>query len=109
MQNLFSYGTLQLESVQQSSFGRLLKGTKDTLVGYELEEIHIDDEGVVATSGLAYHPIAFYTGDSSDEIEGIVFEITDDELHQSDKYEVSQYRRVEATLKSGTRAWVYVQ
>lgn len=80
MVNLFSYGTLQLESVQQSSFGRLLKGAKDTLVGYKVEDTLIDNEEVVKTSGLAYHPIAIYTGNTSDEIDGVVFEITEDEL-----------------------------
>lgn len=30
---LFSYGTLQLEKVQIESFGKILKGPKDTLQG----------------------------------------------------------------------------
>jgi len=30
---LFSYGTLQQQSVQQSTFGRLLTGRSDALVG----------------------------------------------------------------------------
>ena len=108
MENLFSYGTLQLESVQESSFGRLLKGAKDTLVGYKLEDTLIEDEAVLATSGLAHHPIAIYTGSKSDEIEGKVFEITEDELKKADEYEVSQYSRAQVILKSGKKAWVYV-
>jgi hypothetical protein len=31
---LFSYGTLQLESVQRSSFGRRLEGESDAMTGY---------------------------------------------------------------------------
>ena len=31
---LFSYGTLQLESVQLSSFGRRLEGEPDAMTGY---------------------------------------------------------------------------
>ncbi|MGH9961724.1 MAG: gamma-glutamylcyclotransferase, partial [Pyrinomonadaceae bacterium] len=32
---LFSYGTLQQESVQLSTFGRLLQGQGDALLGFE--------------------------------------------------------------------------
>jgi len=32
---LFSYGTLQQEAVQMSTFGRLLDGQPDELVGFE--------------------------------------------------------------------------
>lgn len=31
---LFSYGTLQQENVQRATFGRLLDGTPDALMGY---------------------------------------------------------------------------
>ena len=31
---LFSYGTLQQDDVQRSTFGRLLRGRADALVGY---------------------------------------------------------------------------
>jgi gamma-glutamylcyclotransferase (GGCT)/AIG2-like uncharacterized protein YtfP len=109
MENLFSYGTLQYESVQLSSFGRLLEGEKDYLVGYEIEQTKIENTDVVATSGDEYHPIAVYTGNTNDSIEGKVFKISKEELQKSDEYEVSQYRRVEVTLRSGKQAWVYVK
>ena len=32
---LFSYGTLQQEAVQLATFGRLLRGSPDELVGFE--------------------------------------------------------------------------
>ncbi len=32
---LFSYGTLQQEDVQLSTFGRLLQGQRDELLGFE--------------------------------------------------------------------------
>lgn len=38
---LFSYGTLQYESVQLSTFGRKLSGAADSLLGYKLEKIKI--------------------------------------------------------------------
>jgi len=45
-ENLFSYGTLQYESVQLSTFGRKLTGIKDTLIGYRLEMVEITDPSV---------------------------------------------------------------
>ena len=33
---VFSYGTLQEERVQLSTFGRLLQGYSDALIGFEL-------------------------------------------------------------------------
>ena len=43
------------------------------------------------------------------ELRGTVFEITAQELAAADKYEVSDYKRVSVTLKSGLQAWVYVR
>jgi hypothetical protein len=40
------------------------------------------------------------------EVAGMVFEITAHELAAADRYEVAEYMRVQATLKSGVRAWV---
>lgn len=107
MEKLFSYGTLQLETVQLETFGRLLTGEEDILPGYTLDEIQIKDKTVIATSGTDRHPILKYTGDSADYVKGTVFEITADELQQSDEYEVAEYQRVSAQLKSGTTAWIY--
>ena len=39
MEKLFSYGTLQMEHVQQETFGRKLHGVKDTLAGYTLSTV----------------------------------------------------------------------
>jgi hypothetical protein len=54
---VFSYGTLQLESVQLATFGRRLDGWVDQLPGYGLGELAIGDAEVVATSGKTHHPI----------------------------------------------------
>ena len=35
MENLFSYGTLQYRKVQIETFGRILNGTNDILIGYK--------------------------------------------------------------------------
>ena len=47
MEKLFSYGTLQLLSVQQETFGRGLAGQVDTLTGHMLSDIRIKDEVVI--------------------------------------------------------------
>lgn len=106
---LFSYGTLQLENVQRETFGRLLAGSADALVGYARTMVEITDPQVLATSGERFHPIVSETGDPADSVAGTVFAITQAELDAADTYEVSDYRRVLARLASGTDAWVYVK
>lgn len=104
---LFSYGTLQQKEVQIANFGRELSGSKDTLQGYVVGEIEITDERVLRESGKAIHPILRFSGNVHDEVAGTVFEITDAELAQADDYEVDDYVRIEAKLKSGKTAWIY--
>lgn len=106
---LFSYGTLQSPSVQQATFGRLLQGEADALLGYRRTMVKIDDPRVVATSGETYHPIVEASGDANDRVDGTVFAISAEELARADDYEVDDYERVEAALASGRQAWVYVK
>jgi hypothetical protein len=108
MPRLFSYGTLQQDDVQRSTFGRLLSGSADVLPGFTEDLVAIDDPQVVATSGKTHHPIVRHTGSGDHRVAGTVFEISDDELAQADRYEVAAYRRVAVTLASGIAAWVYV-
>ncbi|MBA4746314.1 MAG: gamma-glutamylcyclotransferase [Muricauda sp.] len=105
---LFSYGTLQLENVQIENYGRTLKGERDKLIGYTTEKTQITDPIVLAKSQLDHHPIAVKSGNASDAIEGTLFEITNTELAETDKYEVSEYHRILETFESGKKAWVYV-
>jgi gamma-glutamylcyclotransferase (GGCT)/AIG2-like uncharacterized protein YtfP len=105
---LFSYGTLQQSNVQLATFGRELTGTKDSLVGYEQSMHAIQDAEVVKTSGKTHHPIVKPAAESSALVPGTVFEITDEELAQADRYEVADYKRVMAPLASGGSAWVYI-
>jgi hypothetical protein len=105
---LFSYGTLQQENVQLATFGRRLEGTKDSLVGFERSMMAIDDPDVVRTSGKSHHPVVRFTGAAAAFVEGTVFEVSEAELAQADRYEVAAYTRVSARLLSGRDAWVYV-
>jgi hypothetical protein len=105
---IFSYGTLQLPSVQLVNYGRLLDGEPDALRGYRLEPVEIADPDVVSISGNAVHTIAVATGEPSDRIEGTVFQLSRAELAATDSYETGAYVRIAARLESGRRAWVYV-
>jgi hypothetical protein len=98
---------LQQPEVQLASFGRLLNGEADTLVGYVLARLEISDPQVVDLSGKAVHSIARRTGRDEDRIEGFVFLLSPEELEAADRYEVDAYARVEAELLSGSRAYFY--
>lgn len=108
-QLLFSYGTLQLEKVQLETYGRKLNGVPDKLLAYKLENLKIKDKSVVEKSEQEFHPIAIKTENKDDLIEGFIFEITTEELFNTDKYEVKDYKRVLETFASGKQAWVYIE
>ena len=104
---LFSYGTLQQPAVQLSTFGRLLVGHPDELVGFEQGLFTVSDPAFVAKSGQAEHAIVRFNGQNASRVRGMVFDVTDAELRQCDEYEPAGYVRVLATLASGKEAWVY--
>ena len=58
---LFSYGTLRQETVQLSTFGRLLQGRADALVGFEESTVTIRDPEFVALSGKAEHAVVRFS------------------------------------------------
>ena len=104
---LFSYGTLQQPTVQLSTFGRLLHGQPDELVGFEQSLLKIEDPDFVATSGKAHHAIVKFNGRDDSRVSGTVFEVSEEELESADAYEPAGYKRVSARLASGKQAWVY--
>ena len=104
---LFSYGTLQQPDVQMSTFGRLLAGESDELVGFEQGLFKVDDPDFVASSGKQHHAIVRFNGRSDSRVRGMVFELSDVELAEADRYEPDGYTRIRATLASGKQAWVY--
>ena len=104
---LFSYGTLQLADVQVATFGRLLAGEPDALIGFETGVLTIEDPEFVETSGKADHAIVTFTGKPNSRVPGMVFELSDDELASADAYEPAGYTRISTTLASGKQAWVY--
>ena len=106
---LISYGTLQRRAVQLETFGRPLQGWADEIVGFELKAFHVDDLAFAAKSGTADHTIVAFNGRAESRVKGTVLDVTDAELAKSDAYEPDGYTRVEATLASGGRAWVYAE
>ncbi|HYB40995.1 MAG TPA: gamma-glutamylcyclotransferase family protein [Candidatus Methylomirabilis sp.] len=104
---LFSYGTLRQEAVQLSTFGRLLEGQPDELIGFEQSLLEVEDPQFVATSGKAHHAIVAFNGRGDSRVKGTVFELSESELAVADRYEPAGYKRISTVLASGKRAWVY--
>ncbi len=106
--SLFSYGTLRQSNVQLATFGRLLEGRPDSLEGFALSPMAIEDPRVIAASGSAVHTIARPSGDPADRVPGLVFRITEAELESADRYEAGPIARIRVALASGDEAFVYV-
>jgi gamma-glutamylcyclotransferase (GGCT)/AIG2-like uncharacterized protein YtfP len=105
---LFSYGTLQDETVQQTLIGRTLEGAPDEIVGCEQSSVPIEANRVAA-AGRAHNVNLIFTGDAAQRVAGTAFEVTDADLAFFDAYEAEDdYRRVQKRLASGREAWVYV-
>ena len=106
MELLFSYGTLQKSETQLELFGRHLRGWTDVLEGFTTAEIEIDDEEFLAKGeGSKQLTAVAYSGGV---INGMVFEITPEEIAMIDEYEPHNYERIVVTLRSGKRAWLYL-
>ena len=107
-EKLFVYGTLRYAAVQRSTFGHTLRSTTDALPGYVKTMVTINDPHVVELSKEHEHPMLHYTGKAEDIVEGMVLDITVEELAQADSYEVDLYKRARVKLASGGEAWAYV-
>lgn len=107
---LFSYGTLQNETVQLSTFGRSFHGQRDELPRYEPSLVKIDDPKIAAEMGLTHYANVRFTGRAEDRVSGTAFEVTDAELAAADAYEEdAAYDRIPVVLASGRESWVYVR
>jgi len=95
---LFTYGTLQENTIQLELFGRILLGVKDVLEGYKISENKYED----------IYPVLFQTKNIADIITGKTYELSSQELEKADNYEGPDYKRVKVTLVSGKKAWVYI-
>jgi len=99
MQKLFTYGTLRDPATQQRLLGRTLgDGAPDTLRGYRLAKLTGIHE--------VYSILQPHAGST---VEGMLYEVSDDELDRLDAYEGEAYQRVSVRLVSKTRAWAYME
>ena len=105
---MFSFGTLQLDRVQQELFGRSVPTVPDALRGYRVGRIRISDPEVVRAPGSDVHPALFPSDAADDVVTGSVLELSDDDLVAADRYEERAYQRRSVTLVRGRSAWVYV-
>lgn len=95
---IFTYGTLQDEIIQAAIYSRKLKGSSDILRGFRISNAKVADA----------YPVIVETGKESDQVEGVVYMITNKELLKTDAYEGVAYRRIKVTLDSGKESWVYL-
>jgi hypothetical protein len=107
-QYLFSYDTLQMESVQLETVGRVLSGFADGLPFFSELLLEVVDGRRTAASRKVRYPVARYSGRHTDVVHGTVFRVTTAELRKADMYEGAAYKRVASVLRSGICAWAYV-
>lgn len=106
---IFAYGTLQQKDVQLATFGRLVDGKSDALVGFERTQVEIEDPAMAAGLDRTHHANVEFVGNASSRVTGMALDVTDADLSTVDAYEATfSYKRVPATLASGREAWVYV-
>lgn len=97
-EKIFIYGTLANSEIQKEICGRIIKGTPDSLRGYKRSQIEIEGE---------IYPLI--VSDANARVDGLVIEVTEEELEKIDEYETNAYKREKINLESGTSAWVYVK
>lgn len=102
MELLFAYGTLKEKDIQETIFERILVGFPDTLSGYAVKEIQIEEE-----YGMVQYPIIVSSQNQEDFVNGMVYELSIEELQKADIYEGKHYTRIQVKLKSNKTAWVY--
>lgn len=107
--NIFTYGTLQLPSVQEHLLKRQPDMWPDSLSGFMLDWISIADESVVDISDQRQHPIIYQTDCASDVVEGKCLSVTETELALLDSYETDDYKRIEVELNSGKKHLLTLQ
>lgn len=95
---LFTYGTLQDEMIQAVVFSRRLSGNPDILPGFRISKNKV----------AGAYPVIEESSDPADQVNGIVYLVTNKELIKTDSYEGVAYRRTKVILDSGKESWVYL-
>ena len=96
--NLFVYGTLTTGETLKNILGRFVHSMPATLDGYDgSKTITIENES---------YPAAEKNTECS--IQGLLIEVTSEELERLDAWETDAYKRKEVELTNGEKAWVYL-
>jgi hypothetical protein len=94
--------------VQRALFGRELVGEPDALEGYVVNLVAIRDAAGPGANEAGEYLILRKAQGPAPAVRGRALRLTQAELAKADAYETHAYRRVEVTLLSGRRAFVYV-
>ena len=94
MSKLFAYGTLNLHGIQALVWGERKNGVVKELQDYRLD---------IFPEGIYYIDKEF-----GETVAGKVYELTDEQLKNTDKYEGSAYTREQVTI-DGVLTNVYVR
>jgi gamma-glutamylcyclotransferase (GGCT)/AIG2-like uncharacterized protein YtfP len=97
MNNIFTYGTLMDASVRTRVLGKEITGKNDSLSNFRLKKHSV----------LYSYPVV--EKNEGNNVKGMVFEVTDDDLINLDRYESDYYRREIVTLDSGVKSMVYIE
>ena len=95
---VFVYGTLTSDETLKNIIGRCPTSIPATLDGYDGSKmITIENES---------YPAAEKNTECS--IQGLLIEVTSEELERLDAWETDAYTRKEVELTNGKKAWVYL-
>src|SRR5690606_4227550 len=103
----FSVATLQLPRAPQSLHGTPPDRQPGARVRRRDPRVGTPHPAVSEAGGSDVHPGIVATGEPSDGVDGIVFEVTPEQLAVIDRYEEVAYRRIEVRLESGRTAFCY--
>lgn len=98
MELLFVYGTIKDRNEQQAVLGRQLIGRPGRLHGFRLKSLR---------EGRSVYPII--EEGAGEVIEGLVMEVSGEDLKRLDVYEGESYRRGRVALESGDDCWAYMR
>jgi gamma-glutamylcyclotransferase (GGCT)/AIG2-like uncharacterized protein YtfP len=94
---VFTYGSLLNNNNRLLVLGREVDGTKDILIGYEK----------IPHSKFYVYPTIKENKNSL--VEGMVFDVSEEDMKNLDRYETHLYRRLEVILQSGVKALAYIE
>ena len=96
--NLFVYGTLATGETLKNILDRDVHGIPATLDGYDGSKmVIIENESYLAAEK-----------NIECSIQGLLIEVSPEELEKLDVYETDAYKRKEVELTDGKKAWVYL-